>query len=123
MLFPGRANTNAATDAVVVRPRHKAVDKAYFCANLSCLGDDLSVRQTSSFRNVWLITDPLTEERWLMHAAQPACPHCGAPLYPAVGHAASEQHAHDYAVTDYLLRSAPTAIDATNESSDDLPLM
>ncbi|MEZ4674146.1 MAG: hypothetical protein R2932_07895 [Caldilineaceae bacterium] len=83
MLFPGRTDINPLVDAVVVWPHHKAVDKPYFCANLSCLGDDLLARPASSFRNVWLVTEEATDCTWLMLAPEPACPHCGSTLCAA----------------------------------------
>ena len=83
MLFPGRTDTHAVPEAVVVWPHHKAVDKEFFCPNLSCLSDDLSARPASSFRNVWLVTDEATHSTWLMMAEKPSCPHCGATLCEA----------------------------------------
>lgn len=104
MLFPGRTESNPLTDAVVVWPHHQAVAQTYFCANLSCLSDDLLVQQASSYRNVWLVTELSTDRTWLMRAANPSCPCCGAPLYAAMDDdAMNEQAAIDYAVADYLL--------------------
>ena len=80
MLFPGRTDVNPIADAVIVWPGHKAINKHYFCANLSCTGDDLLARSASSFRNVWLVTEEATECTWLMMSPEPACPHCGSPL-------------------------------------------
>ncbi len=81
MLFPGRTDIHAIAEAVVIWQHHKAVDKTYFCPNLSCLSDDLLARPTSSFRNVWLVTEAATDCTWLMMAKEPGCPHCGASLY------------------------------------------
>ncbi|HRW03464.1 MAG TPA: hypothetical protein P5121_00110 [Caldilineaceae bacterium] len=83
MLFPGRTDIHTVPEAVVVWPHHKAVDKPYFCPNLSCLSDDLAVRSASSFRNVWLVTEEASGATWLMMAEKPSCPHCGSTLCEA----------------------------------------
>ncbi len=80
MLFPGRTDIHSAAEAVVVWPHHKAVNTEYFCPNLSCLSDNLLARRTSSFRNVWLVTEEATNCTWLMMAKTPSCPHCDSPL-------------------------------------------
>lgn len=86
MLFPAYTQSNPLPEPVVVWPHHKAVDQLYFCPSLSCLTDDLRARRTSSFRNVWLVIEEITDCTWLMVAEQPSCPHCGSPLH-AIGEA------------------------------------
>ena len=80
MLFPGRTDIHSVAEAIVVWPHHKAVNTEYFCSNLSCLSDILLARRTSSFRNVWLVTEETTNCTWLMMAKTPSCPHCDSLL-------------------------------------------
>lgn len=52
----------------------------YFCANESCLSDEISARKVSSFNHVWLVTDATDNTSWLMNMETPVCPCCGANL-------------------------------------------
>ncbi len=67
-------------EALIIPDRVAVVDNAYFCPNLACYTDEVTVRPASSYANVWIVTDPETAKTWLMVAPQPTCPHCAKPL-------------------------------------------
>lgn len=80
MLSYARTETESIAEKVIVLGRSKVANKSYFCPHSACLADELSARSTSSFSNVWLITDEDMGNSWLMVAEKPSCPHCASPL-------------------------------------------
>jgi hypothetical protein len=80
MLSYARTETESIAEKVIVLGRSKVANKSYFCPTSTCLADELSARSTSSFSNVWLVTDEDMGSSWLMVAEKPSCPHCAATL-------------------------------------------
>jgi len=78
-----RTETESIAEKVIILGRSKAATKSYFCPNSACLADELSARSTSSFSNVWLVTDEDMGSSWLMVAEKPSCPHCTSILITA----------------------------------------
>ena len=73
---------NPFHQALLSAERVAVVNHAYFCANLACFTDEVTVRPASSYANVWIVTDEEAEKTWLMTAPRPACPHCASLLVP-----------------------------------------
>jgi hypothetical protein len=80
MLARVRTESESVGEKAVLLGRTKAVSKRCFCPNSACLADEVSVRAASSYSGVWLVTDEEIDSSWLMMAAKPSCPHCGATL-------------------------------------------
>ena len=83
MLSYARTETESIAEKVIILGRSKVANKSYFCPNSACLADELSARSTSSFSNVWLVTDEDMGSSWLMVSEKPSCPHCTATLITA----------------------------------------
>lgn len=75
-------NRKRFNEALMVPERTVMPDRAYFCPNLGCFTDEVSVRPASSYANVWIVTDEEVDKTWLMVAPRPTCPHCATPLAP-----------------------------------------
>lgn len=80
MLAYPHTESESIIEKAILLGRSKAVNKRCFCPNSACLADEVSVRATSSYSNVWLVTDEEIGSSWLMMAPKPSCPHCGSTL-------------------------------------------
>lgn len=72
--------TQAAPFTMTVPKAIKRWEERRFCPSISCLTDEIVVRQVSAQNQVWLLTDENEESTWLSMGEQPVCPHCGTAL-------------------------------------------
>jgi hypothetical protein len=66
-------------------PKHNPQQKQVkterrYCLSVDCFTDEVLVRSVSSHKDVWLLTDELDGNSWLMQAKTPVCPYCGSTL-------------------------------------------
>lgn len=74
------ATSTAYSQYATMQEPARSLTKRCFCPGTSCFTDEMVVRRVSSQSDIWLLTDEIDNQSWLMKAEVPVCPHCGSTL-------------------------------------------